>query len=110
NALKYNDKSPKQVEIGYLDNQPYTFYIKDNGIGIKPQHQSEIFTIFRRLHGRNDFGGGTGAGLTITRKHIERQGGQIWLESTLEKGTTFFFTLAASPSQTDSSSITFDGE
>ena len=107
NALKYNDKTQKRIEIGYLDTQPYTFYVKDNGIGIQEKHQPEIFTIFRRLHGRNDFGGGTGAGLTIVRKHIERQGGQIWLKSMPGEGSTFFFTLATAPIQAASLSPSF---
>ncbi len=94
NAVKYNDQSEKRVEIGYTETTPLTFYVRDNGIGIKDEHRQMIFTIFRRLHGRNDYGGGTGAGLTITQKHIERQGGKIWLESAPDRGTTFYFTIA----------------
>ncbi len=93
NAIKYNDQAEKRVEINFLDGQVPTFFVRDNGIGIPERHQDAIFTIFRRLHGRNDYGGGTGAGLTITRKHIERQGGRVWLESTPGQGSTFYFTL-----------------
>ena len=73
-------------------------FVRDNGVGIREKHYETIFRIFRRLHGRDDFGGGTGAGLTITRKFIERHGGQIWLDSTPGVGTTFYFTLDASES------------
>ncbi|MBD2438326.1 ATP-binding protein [Nostoc sp. FACHB-110] len=110
NAIKYNNKAQKWIEIGFMagnqqqqpvneDKQahpiPYTFYVRDNGIGILLEHQEKIFQIFRRLHGRDEFGGGTGAGLTITRKIVERHGGRICLESTINEGTIFYFTLAA---------------
>ena len=99
NALKYNDKAVKWVEIGYVEahkpGDAVVFYVRDNGIGIESTHYDVIFRIFKRLHGRTAFGGGTGAGLTITKKIIERHGGAIWLESTLGEGTTFYFTLNA---------------
>jgi light-regulated signal transduction histidine kinase (bacteriophytochrome) len=56
-----------------------------------------VFRIFKRLHGPKQFGGGTGAGLTIVKKIVERHGGKIWLDSTLGEGTTFYFTLAEEP-------------
>jgi light-regulated signal transduction histidine kinase (bacteriophytochrome) len=98
NAIKYNDKAQKWIEIGFLTPsplQPPTFYVRDNGIGIPHKHLDKIFQIFRRLHGRDDFGGGTGAGLTIARKIVERHGGRIWVESTPGRGSTFYFTLSA---------------
>ena len=95
NALKYNDKAAKQVTIG-CDNtsDPPVIFIRDNGIGIASKHFERIFQIFRRLHGRDAYGGGAGAGLTITRKAIERHGGSIWVESVPGEGSTFRFTLA----------------
>ena len=102
NAIKYNDKAEKWVEIGCEVSPDVdgamrpVFYVRDNGIGIAAQHHESIFRIFRRLHGREEYGGGTGAGLTIVRKIVERHGGHIWLVSQPDVGTTFYFTLAGS--------------
>ena len=67
------------------------FSFKDNGIGFEPQYKERIFGIFQRL--QNDRSTGNGIGLAICKRTIERQGGRIWTESTLGKGTTFYFTL-----------------
>lgn len=98
NGIKYNDSDAKQIEIGALpptDNTPgaVTFYVRDNGIGIPAKHHDTIFRVFKRLHGRNRYGGGTGAGLTIVEKIIERHGGRMWLASEVGQGSTFYFTL-----------------
>ena len=109
NAMKYNDKPEKWIEVGVMqddetqieiskDSENETggqqvFYVRDNGIGIPEKHKDSIFRIFKRLHGRDKFGGGTGAGLTIVKKIVERHGGQVWIESTRGEGTTFKFTL-----------------
>jgi two-component system, chemotaxis family, sensor kinase Cph1 len=106
NAIKYNDQSEKWVELGVVaaaqsakpeaasqDPIPVIFYVRDNGIGIRSQHQEIIFKLFKRLHSQEMYGGGAGAGLAIVKQIIERHGGWIWLESTFGEGTTFYFTL-----------------
>lgn len=96
NAMKYNDKPEKWIEIGYQENgadSPPALYVRDNGIGIQEKHYDSIFRIFKRLHARDKFGGGTGAGLTIVKKIVERHDGKIWVDSAYGQGTTIFFTL-----------------
>ena len=111
NAAKYNDKPGKWIEVGWTDDPDCTrgdpppagvenraqesmvFYVRDNGIGVREKHYQDVFRMFRRLNPRDQFGGGTGAGLTIVKKIVERHGGRVWLESVLGEGTTFYFTL-----------------
>lgn len=96
NAMRYNDKPEKWIEIGATQEgkgSPPVFYVRDNGIGIPEKHHDAVFRIFKRLHGRDKYGGGTGAGLTIVKKIVERHHGRIWLESAPGEGTTFYFTL-----------------
>ena len=99
NAVKYNDKQNKKIEIGNkqqtVDSQSQqVLFVKDNGIGIDEEFYQDVFRIFKRLHKKSAYGGGTGAGLTFVKKIIERHGGDIWLESETGKGSTFFFTLS----------------
>jgi len=142
NAIKYNDKPSKWVEIGWEEGRgdgatgrrgneateelgnvgtegqedrekfapsprrpvapsprplvppPPVFYVRDNGIGIPERHYETIFGIFKRLHKRDEFGGGVGAGLTIVKKIVERHNGRIWIESRVGEGTTIYFTLS----------------
>ena len=66
----------------------------DNGIGIEVKNFGQVFKLFKRLHGRNDYGGGTGAGLTIVRKLAGQHGGKVWVDSSPGRGATFYFTLS----------------
>ncbi len=93
NAIKFHSEKPAQVEIAADDaGMSWQFSIKDNGIGIDMKYADRIFTIFQRLHERSKYKG-TGIGLAIAKRIVERHHGQIWFESEPGKGTTFFFTL-----------------
>jgi light-regulated signal transduction histidine kinase (bacteriophytochrome) len=102
NAIKYNDAPEKRVTIGALpeldESGRVIFFVRDNGIGIRPKHHENIFQIFRRLHLRDAYGGGYGAGLAVVKSIVERHGGRIWVESEPGQGATFFFTLQAAHS------------
>jgi light-regulated signal transduction histidine kinase (bacteriophytochrome) len=94
-AMMYNDKPDPWIEFGVRDGRSAgpVLYVRDNGIGIPERHHDTVFRIFKRLHGRDQYGGGTGAGLTIVRKIVERHHGRVWIESAPGGGTTVLFTL-----------------
>lgn len=98
NAMKYSDKPDRKIEVGWFEAGDSTpvFFVRDNGIGIDLKHKEVVFKIFKRLHGRDEFGGGSGAGLAIVKRLVDQHGGTVWIESTAGEGTTFFFTLAHS--------------
>jgi light-regulated signal transduction histidine kinase (bacteriophytochrome) len=102
NANKYNQQEICEIEIGvthvaqtplkrYTEFGNNTIYVKDNGIGVPVESQDKIFEIFTRMHGHNEYGGGSGAGLTIVRRMVERHGGKITIESDGKTGSTFYF-------------------
>jgi PAS domain S-box-containing protein len=94
NGLKYNTKKHKRIEIGsFYENNENVYYVYDNGIGIEEKHHEIIFQIFKRLHPKEEFSGGTGVGLAIVKKVILQHHGKIWLKSSPNQGTTFYFTL-----------------
>jgi PAS domain S-box-containing protein len=93
NALKFRGQAPPRIHASAVKEGSYwQFSIRDNGIGIDPHQAQRLFQVFQRLHTRREYPG-TGIGLAICKKIIERHGGRIWVESAPGTGTTFFFTL-----------------
>lgn len=100
NALKFSrPEEPPRIEVGAeARDEEWVFFIRDNGVGIESEYFERIFEIFQRLHSRAEYAG-TGIGLAVCKKIMEKHGGRIWLESELGKGTTFYFNLPAVPAQ-----------
>jgi light-regulated signal transduction histidine kinase (bacteriophytochrome) len=93
NALKYQDGKQPEISIGCKDSAvAWEFYVKDNGIGIDPRYVEKIFIIFQRLHDKSEYSG-TGIGLAICKKIIEKGGGRIWAKSATGKGSILYFTI-----------------
>ncbi|HEX3013839.1 MAG TPA: PAS domain S-box protein [Methanobacterium sp.] len=96
NAIKFKKKNiAPQIHISSRGDEKkgeYIFSVSDNGIGLEPQYKNKIFEVFKRLHAMDEYKG-AGIGLAISKRIIERHGGQIWVESELGKGSTFYFTL-----------------
>ena len=93
NAIKFRgDKSPEVNISAYKNQNEWIFSVSDNGIGIKPEHQKQIFAVFKRLHTKEEYPG-SGIGLSITQKIIKQHGGQIWVESESGKGSIFYFSI-----------------
>jgi chemotaxis family two-component system sensor kinase Cph1 len=104
NAIKYSDQPTKTVVVGQAPasvavpgatnpSDYHVFYVQDFGIGIDPRHHENIFKLFKRLHAQEKYGGGTGAGLAIAKKMLEKHGGRLWVDSELGHGATFYFAL-----------------
>jgi PAS domain S-box-containing protein len=103
NAVKFHGQAKPEVRIGARRTAGgWRVFVRDNGIGIAPEHQEHVFVIFRRLHSREAYPG-SGIGLAICKKIVERHGGRLWVESTPGQGSTFWLTLPDMPRSADAS-------
>jgi signal transduction histidine kinase len=107
NALKYCDKKPEIAISAKSEGATCVFAIKDNGIGIRLEHQERIFGLFQRLHSRDQYPG-TGIGLATCKRIIEQYGGRIWVESRPGAGSSFYFTVPAGDTRASAPSIGVD--
>jgi PAS domain S-box-containing protein len=95
NAIRYRSADPPRIHVGAnLVNHEWIFSVQDNGIGISPDYKEQIFGLFKRLHPASEFPG-TGMGLAICQRIVERGGGRIWVESQPQRGSTFYFAVPA---------------
>ena len=97
NALKYHSGQSPEIRVsGREEGDHFVFSVKDNGIGIKPIFFEKIFILFQRLHHKNEYSG-TGIGLAICKKIVDKHGGKIWVESEPGKGSCFSFSISKTP-------------
>jgi len=98
NAVKFTSTRERaDIEVGCLAGRfPHVYYVKDNGVGFNMKYYNRLFGVFERLHRREEFDG-TGIGLAIVQKIVQRHGGNVWAEAVVDQGATFFFTLEAPP-------------
>ena len=100
NALKFRSDQPPRIRVeATRADGGYEFAVADNGIGIDPQYSETVFQLFRRLHSRERYDG-SGIGLAIVKKIVERHGGRIWFDSPAGDGTVFHFTMPATEETT----------
>ena len=99
NGIKFHREEAPKIHISAeIKASEWVFSVQDNGIGIDPKYSERIFEIFKRLHKREEYSG-TGIGLAVCKRIIERHGGHIWVESEVGKGSTFYFTLPINPAK-----------
>jgi light-regulated signal transduction histidine kinase (bacteriophytochrome) len=101
NALKFSaGREHPRIEVGCLDQHgEAVYYVRDNGVGFDMQYSGKLYSIFERLHDRDEFAG-NGVGLAIVKRLVERHGGRVWAEGRAEQGATFHFTLGPPPRPT----------
>ena len=99
NAIKFRDGDAPEIEIEVAERpEAWLFSVSDDGVGFDPELSDQMFVLFRRLHGRDEYSG-TGIGLALCRRVVERHGGRIWAESEPGEGSTFYFTLPKRPEE-----------
>jgi light-regulated signal transduction histidine kinase (bacteriophytochrome) len=100
NSIKYRGEQAPRIHVSAVkDKDGWLFAVRDNGVGIDPQYADRVFGMFKRLHGGEI--PGTGIGLALCKKIVERQGGRIWVESEVGQGATFKFTIRNSHNGVD---------